>query len=120
MNPALRNVALVALGVGLAAVGYLVWQQLFSREAEIERIHRACLAEIEAGSARMKSELDRIPGSRSQHPAATLGKSLGEGLGKLLDSMSGNVGEKVCGAIQDACRGDFEGRVCQAARERYP
>lgn len=120
MNAGLRNAALVALGVGLAAVGYLVWQQVFSREAEIERIHRACLAEIEAGSARMKSELDKIPGSRSQNPAAAVGKNLSEGLGRLLDSMSGNLGETVCGAIQDACRGDFDGRVCLAARERYP
>lgn len=106
--------------MGLAAVGYLLWEQMFSRDAEIERIHRACLAEVEAGGARMKSELDKIPGSRSQHPSAILGKSLNEGLGKLLDSMTGNLGESVCGAIQDACRGDFDGRVCQAARERYP
>ena len=121
MSPALRNAAWVALGVVVAVALFAIWNARFSPEAEIERIHRACLAEIEAGKARMKSGLERGAGEgRPDDPARSIVKGLSESLGRMLDDVAGSMGDTVCGAVRDACREDFDGRICTAARERYP
>ena len=121
MSPTARNAAWVALGVVVAVALFALWNARLSPEAEIARVHRACLAEVEAGKARMKAGIERgAGGSRPDDPVSPLVKEFADGLGRMLDGVAGSVGEAACGAVRDACRDDFDGRLCKAARERYP
>ena len=116
MNSTLKSVALVGAGMAIAGAGFWIWQQYLSRDAQIVALHRACLDDFAAGRTKMKSGLAKD----SSDDPGTLFRNLSEGLGKILDNVSGGVGEAVCDAVRDACRLDFDGRICTTARERYP
>jgi hypothetical protein len=113
VNSTLKSLALVGAGMLAAGAGFWIWQQYFSRDAQIAALHRACLDEFATVRDKLKSGL--VPKSDS-----TFLKGFSEGLGKALEDMSGGVGDAVCDAVRDACRVDFDGRICTAARERYP
>lgn len=112
MSPVARSAALIGAGVGVAAAGYWAWQQLFSRDAQIEAVHRACIAEFAQAAARMKSG---VPGESS----TGIAKGINEGVGRMIDGMSGSMSDAVCATLRDTCRDDFDGQICAAARERY-
>jgi hypothetical protein len=97
----------------IAGAGFWAWQHYLSRDAQVAALHRACLDEFAAAGGKMKSGL----APKSDPPFI---KGLSEGLGKALEGLSGGVGSAVCDAMRDACRLDFDGRICTAARERYP
>ena len=46
-------------------------------------------------------------------------KGLSDSSSRMLEGMSSRMGETMCGTVRDACRSDFAGRLCAAARERY-
>jgi hypothetical protein len=101
------------MGVLIAGAGLWFWQQAFSRDAQIDALHRACVAEFAEVAAKMKAGVQ--PGETS----SGIVKGLSESLGKLFEGMSGGMSDAVCAAVRDACRDDFEGRICTAARDRY-
>ncbi len=109
MNRKTRSAALIGMGVLIAGAGFWFLERHFSPAAQIESMHRACLAEFAEATAKLK------PGDAG--PA--LFKGLSESLGRMLESVSGGMSGAVCGALRDACRDDFDGRICAAARERY-
>ena len=113
MRPTLKSIALFCAGMLVAGAGFWIWQHYLSRDAQIVALHRACLDEITAGRAKRKL------GAQQDSGPAFL-KGLTEQLGRMFDGVSGGVGEVVCDAMRDACRVDFDGRICLAARERYP
>jgi hypothetical protein len=114
---ALKSAGLVALGAGLAAAGFTVWQLYFSREAEIRAIHGACIKEFADANAKVRSGLG--PGATSGTAAGSVASSIGDTVGRWLDGMTGGASDAVCGTIRDACTTDFDGRICTTARERY-
>jgi len=113
VNRKATTAGLIGLGVLIAGTGFWFWQQLFSRDAEIDSLYRACMAEFAEVAAKMKAGVQ--PGDAG----SGIVKGLSESLGKLLEGMSGGMGDAVCAAVRDACRDDFHGRICMAARERY-
>jgi len=120
MTRATRDVLLVVLVLAVAGAGYWIWERFFSHGAQIEAMHRACLAGFAAGRDRVKSEIDKgaeaVPRA---DPAAGVAKELAVGLGKVIDKVAGGVGEATCDALREACRLDFDGALCRKARERY-
>jgi hypothetical protein len=116
----LKSAGLVALGAALAGAGFVAWQHFFSREAEVRAIHRACLDEIASERARLEERIERSTGGfEPDSTAGSIAKGIREGLGRMLDGVSGGMGDAVCSTIRDSCSSDFEGRICTAARERY-
>jgi hypothetical protein len=113
VNPKARSAALIGLGVLIAGALFWFWQQMSSRDARIDSLHRACMAEFAEVAARMKAGVQPGDGTSG------IVKGLSESLGKVLEGMSGDVSDAVCAAVRDACRDDFDGRICTAARERY-
>ena len=120
MNPVAKSISLAGLGFVLAGAAFWVWQQFFSRDVEIEAVHRACMAEFAAGKAKADAG---APTSPAKLPPGDSGsgivKGLSEGVSRMLEGMSSGMGETVCGTVRDACRSDFDGRLCAAARDRY-
>ena len=113
MNRNAKAAGLIGAGVLIAGAGFWFWQQFHSRSAQIDSVHRACIAEFAESAAKMKAGVQ--PGDAG----SGIARGLSESLGKFLESMSDGMGDTVCGALRDACRKDFEGRICTAARERY-
>ena len=113
MNRSARAAGLIGAGVVVAGAGFWFWQQFHSRGAQIDSVHRACVAEFTETAAKLKA------GVQPDEATSGIAKGLSESLGKFLESMSDGMGDTVCGALRDACRNDFEGRICTAARERY-
>jgi hypothetical protein len=97
----------------IAGAGFWAWQRFLSRDAQIAAMHEACLSEFADAAARAKAGL--APGT----DASSIARSLGGGLARLIEGASGNVGGAVCDAARDACRADFEGVICTAARDRF-
>jgi hypothetical protein len=115
-----RDILLVVLTLAIAGAGYWIWARFFSHGAQIDAMHRACLAEFSAGKDRVKSQLDKGAAAVPRHdPAAGIAKDISAGLGKLIDEFAGGVGEAACGTLRDACTLDFDGQACRKARERY-
>lgn len=112
MSARLKSVALFCAGMLVAGVATWIWQRHLSRDAQIAALHRACLDEFAAGRAKLKAGVQPDSG-----PAFM--KGLSESLGKMLDGASGRAAEVVCDGVRDACRVDYDGRICTAARERY-
>lgn len=81
---------LPALLAGLAACG-----------SKADRVHRACMNQVEAGIA----ELRRESGGQS------------EAIARPLLEMSRAAGSAGCEAIREACRNEPEGIVCRSAAE---
>ena len=108
-----RAAALVGGGLLVAGAGLWVWQHFFSRAAEIDALHRACITDFADIAARMKAGVD--PGEG----ASAFVRSLTGGVSRMLEGASDGVGDAVCSTVRDACRADFDGRICTAARERY-
>ncbi|HVE48190.1 MAG TPA: hypothetical protein VNG69_01075 [Casimicrobiaceae bacterium] len=119
MNARLRAAALVLLGAALAASAIFVWQHYLSPQSEIKAVHAACLKEVADTKAKLKSSIDVGRTAQPDNLADALSRSASDVLGKWLDGMASGVSEAVCGTILDACKSDFDGRVCVAARERY-
>jgi hypothetical protein len=120
MSRSNRDVALVVLVLAIAGAGYWIWERFFSHAAQIDAMHRACLAEFSAGKDRVKSQLDRGAAAVPRNdPAAGIVKDISAGLGTVIDEFAGSVGEAACGALRDACTLDFDGRACRKARERF-
>ena len=116
-----RDVLLVVLTLAIAGVGYWIWERFFSHGAQIDAMHRACLAEFDTGKDRVKSQLDKGAAAVPRNdPAAGIAKDISAGLGKLIDEFAGSVGDAACGTLRDACTLDFDGQACRKARERYP
>ncbi|HVF64679.1 MAG TPA: hypothetical protein VNE58_11860 [Casimicrobiaceae bacterium] len=103
-----RIAAIAGAAAIVAASGFWFWQHFASRDAQIDAIHRACLTEFAEGGAKLKSAL----------PGGFLA-GLSERLGKMVDGMSGSTADKLCGSVRDACKTDFDGRICTFARDRY-
>ena len=112
MSPRLKSIALFCAGMLVAGVATLIWQQYLSRDARIAALHRACYEEFAEGRAKLES------GVRPDSGPAFM-KGLSQSLGKMLDGVSGRAAEVVCDGVRDACRLDYDGRICTAARERY-
>jgi len=120
MDRSTRQVLLVVLVLAIAGAGYWVWERFFSHGAQIETMHRACIAEFEAGKARVKSGIDRGAAAVPRNdPASGAVKELSAGLGRLIEDFASGVGEATCGTLREACRLDFDGQVCARARARY-
>ena len=113
MSAKARAALLLGAAALVAGGGAWLWQKFYSHKAQVEALHVACLAEFAESAAKMKAGTD--PGAASSGVV----KGLSESLGKALEGVSGGMGDAVCGALRDACRDDFEGRICVAARERY-
>lgn len=113
MNRKASAAGLVGLGLLIAGAGFWYFERHFSPAAQIESMHRACLKEFAEVAAKMKAGVQ--PGDA----ASGIVKGLSESLGKMLEGMSGSMGDTVCAALRDACRDDFDGRICTTARERY-
>jgi hypothetical protein len=113
VNRNAKAAGLIGAGVLMAGAGFWFWQQFHSRNAQIASLHRACIAEFADSAARMKAGVQ--PGDASSGIVKGLSESL-----KALEGMSEGIGDTLCGALRDACRNDFDGRICTAARERYP
>jgi hypothetical protein len=113
VSTAVRAAAIVGLGVLVAAGAYWLWQRTFSRDAQIEAVHQACTTEFAEAAARMKS------GVQSGESPSAIAKSMIDGLGRMIDGMTGSMGDTVCATVRDACREEFDGAICTAARERY-
>jgi len=113
VNTGARVATIIGVGVIAATGAWWLWQRSYSRDAQIDAVHQACTIEFAEAAARMKSGVQ--PG---ENPSA-IAKSLTDGLGRLIEGVTGNVSETVCAAVRDACREDFDGRLCTAARERY-
>jgi hypothetical protein len=111
MKASPKPLGFVALGVAIAAGGFIVWKQFLSRDAEINAVYDACIKEIADTGSRVKSGIDSTAGSIS--------RGAGDSIGKWLDGVSGGMSDAVCGTIRDACTTDFDGRICSTARERY-
>ena len=108
------RVATIIGVVAIAAAGaFWLWQRTFSRDAQIDAVHQGCVTEIAEAAARVKSGVQ--PG---ENPSS-ITKSMSDGLGRFIDGMSGSMSGTVCATVRDACREDFDGRLCTAARERY-
>ena len=112
MNP-IRAAAIAGLGAVVAAGGFWLWQRTFSRDAQIEAVHQGCVTEFAEAAARIRS------GVQSEESASSIAKSLTDGLGRMIEGMTGSVSDTVCATVRDACREDFDGRICTAARARY-
>jgi len=108
-----KAAGLIGLGVLIAVAGSWLWQQFLSRDAQIDSLHRACLADFADAAARLKAGVD-AGGS-----ATAIAKSISSSLARMLEGASEGVGDAVCSAVRDACRSDFDGRICSTARERY-
>ncbi len=113
MNSKAKAAGLIGLGVLIAGAGFWFLERFLSPEAQIDAMHRACLKEFAEAAAKMKAGVK--PGADS----SGIVKGLSENLGKMLEGLSGGMGDAVCGTVRDACRDDFDGRICSAARERY-
>lgn len=113
VNAGVRTAAIVGLGVVVATGVFWVWQRTFSRDAQIDAVHQGCVTEFAEAAARIKS------GVQSADQASAIAKSLTEGLGRMVEGMTGSMSDTVCTTVRDACREDFDGRICTAARERY-
>ncbi len=115
-----RDILLVVLTLAIAGGGYWIWQRFFSHGAQIDAMHRACLAEFNAGKDRVKAQVDKGAAAVPRNdPAAGIAKDISAGLGKLIDEFASGVGEAACGTLRDACTLDFDGQACRKARERY-
>ena len=109
MNRKTRLAGLIGAGVLIAGAGFWYLETFMSRDAQIDSMHRGCVAEFVDLAAKLK------PGD----PPIGMLKGLSERFGRLVDDASGSMSDRVCGALRDACREDFDGRICTAARERY-
>ena len=120
MDRPTRQVLLVVAVLALAGAGYWIWERFFSHGAQVDAMYTACIARFQAGKDRVKSGIDKGAAALPRDdPLAPAAKDLSAGLGKLIDEFAGNVGEATCGTLRDACRLDFDGRVCRNARERF-
>jgi len=120
MNRSTRQVLLVVLVLAIAGAGYWVWQRFFSHGAQIDAMHQACLAEFERGSSRVKSQIDKGAASvPANDPATAIVKDLSRGVRKMAEEFASGVGGATCGTLREACRLDFDGRVCASARARF-
>ena len=120
MTRSTRDVLLVVLVLAIAGTAYWIWERFFSHGAQIDAMHRACLAEFSAGKDRVKAEIDKGAAAVPRNDrAAGVVKDISAGLGKMIDKFGGTVGEAACGTLHDACRLDFDGQACRRARERY-
>ena len=113
VNTSFRVATIIGVGAIVAAGAFWLWQRTFSRDAQIDAVHQGCVTEFAEAAARVKSGVQ--PG---ENPSA-ITKSMTEGFGRFIDGMSGSVSDTVCATVRDACREDFDGRICTAARERY-
>lgn len=119
MSPSTRSIVAVVAVLVIAGVAYAVWQRFFSHAARIEAIHAACLAEFDAGKAKVRAGLE-VPKARPGDPVGAAVGSLASELGRLVDQVAGGVSEAACGALRESCRVDFDGAACRQARARYP
>ena len=108
-----RLATAIGMVVVVAAAAFWVWQRTFSRAAQIDAVHRGCIAEFAQAAARIK------PGATPGEKPSAMAKGILDGLGRIIDGMSGSMSDTVCATLRDACREDFDGRMCTAARERY-
>ncbi len=109
----MRAAAIVGLVAVVAAGALWIWQRTFSRDAQIDAVHQGCVTEFAEAAARIKS------GVQSGDNPSAIAKSLTDGLGRMIEGMTGSMSDTVCATVRDACREDFDGRICTAARERY-
>jgi len=113
VNTTLRVAAGVGMVAVVAAAAFWLWQRTFSRDAQIDAIHQGCVTEFAEAAARIKS------GVQSGESTSAIAKSLTDGLGRMIEGMTGSMGDTVCATVRDACREEFDGHICTAARERY-
>jgi hypothetical protein len=106
----LKAALIVAIVV---ALGWLVWERHFSRDARIDRMHAACMREFGAVAEESTRAPDALAG-KDGNPAAAIAK----GATDALTSLRQGVGSAVCGMARDACTRDYDGQVCQAALAR--
>jgi hypothetical protein len=102
----------IAVVVVIAIVAAIAWQQLYSREARIERAHASCLHQF--GGAPETAKAPAPPAAPGNAPLA-LADSLGKAMQDLVKGVTAGMSGAVCGALRDACRSDFDGAVCQNA-----
>lgn len=119
MSPSTRSVVAVVVVLAIAGVAYWAWERFFSHQAQIEAVHRACLDEFASGRDKLKSGLPQERAAARGDPGGDFARDVAKGLRDLIDGVAGSVSEAACGAIRDACRLDFDGDVCSAARRRY-
>ena len=113
VNASVRVATIVGVGAIVAAGAFSLWQRTFSRDAQIDAVHQGCVTEIAEAAARVKS------GVQPGEAPSSITKGMSDGLGRFIDGMSGSMSDTVCATVRDACREDFDGRLCTAARERY-
>jgi hypothetical protein len=100
--------------VSVAGISYLVWEHYFSRAAQIERAYTACVSQFDAGMNKGTADNTKVPSGND--PSATLAKGMADAMTSMVQGMAGAMGGAMCGSIRDACKQDFDGPICQAAR----
>jgi hypothetical protein len=120
MDRPARQVLVVVLVLAVAGTGYWVYERFFSHDAQVDAMHRACLAEFERGASQARSQLDKGAASLSRDDSAKgVARDVAAGLGRVLEEFADNVGAATCGTLREACRLDFDGQVCARARKRF-
>lgn len=99
--------------VSVAVVSYFVWNHFFSRSAQIERAYTACVSKFDAG---VKTADIHVQTSDGGDPAGALAKGMGDAMTSLVQGMNGAMSSATCGLIKQTCAQDFDGPLCQAAR----
>ena len=106
---------LILIIVSVAVVGYFVWSHYFSRPAQIERAYAACVSKLDAGMNKATADINgKIPSGNDT--SAALAKGMGDAMTSMLQGVTGAMGGATCGLIRSACEQDFDGPICQGAR----
>jgi hypothetical protein len=111
MRPSMTALIVAAL---LAAIAYFVWNHYFSRSGKIEIAYNTCMKQIGATADKGRPD-PGDKGPKGNESASALTKGLGDALVSIVQG----VGGAVCGTIKDSCMQDFNGKVCQAALNRF-
>jgi hypothetical protein len=111
MRPSVTALLFIAL---LAAIGYFFWDRYYSQSGRIESAYHACIKQFGATADKGKPE-PGDKGPKGSDSASALTKSLGDAMASIVQG----VGGVVCGTIKDSCTQDFNGKVCQAALNRF-
>ena len=106
--------ALLVVVAFVAAVGYFVWDRNYSQSGRIEIAYNACMKQFGATADKGKQDAGD-KGPKGNESASALAKSLGDAMTSIVQG----VGGAVCGTIKDSCTQDFNGKVCQAALNRF-
>ena len=98
----------------LAAIGYFIWDRYYSQSGRIEIAYHACIRQFGVTADKGKPD-PGDKGPKGNESASALARNLSDAMASIVQG----VGGAVCGTIKDSCTQDFNGKVCQAALNRF-